>query len=275
MKRSRKRILLLATTGTILPLLGVGAATASFLPGGVGDEWQQWVLDQYPNPLEQILGQLEQSNPILETIMEVALGEDWRESLDATSKEGDENGNLPDPYEVRTTEASTDAGILTTSPIVRQRDLANLYDQETARAMAAPVLGETGQSWLEDEAERISALVESSHQGAEQAQQLAEAAQGLSVTQDVMKQSAQLDAAIATLLSNQTQLSADNHTALLQVQRMQGIIAQLSANTSEGIDETNRRARVERQISLSTSTHAPVYIPGLLGTGKTQADQQR
>ena len=262
MVRKRKRLMLvLIGAGTMVPLLGVGAATAAFLPGDIGGDWQRWVLDNYPNPLEQVLKQVNQSDPIFETIMQVALGDTWKDLQAATGS------NQPDPYEVRTAKDSTGAGILTTSPIVRQRDLANLYDQESARSIAAPVLGEQGKTWLEDEAQRTTGLIESSHQGAETAQQLAQEAQGLSVTQDVMKKNAEMDAAIASLLTNQTQLAADNHTALLQVQRLQGITAQLSANTSEGIDESNRRSRVERQISISGSSQAPIYVPGLLKTG--------
>ena len=260
-RRLKKLTVLLIGTGTVLPLLGVGAATAAFLPSDIGGDWQRWALDHYPNPLEQVLEQVGKSDPIFETIMQVALGDTWKDLKTATGSE------QPDPYEVRTAEQSAGAGILTTSPIVRQRDLANLYDQESARSIAAPVLGEQGKTWLEDEAQRTTGLIESSQKGAETAQQLAQEAQGLSVTQDVVKKNAEMDAAIASLLTNQTQLTADNHTALLQVQRLQGIMAQLSANTSEGIDESNRRSRVERQVSIAGSSQAPVYVPGLLNTG--------
>jgi hypothetical protein len=257
----KKLSMLLIGAGTVLPLLGIGAATAAFLPGDIGGDWQRWVLENYPNPLDQVLEQARKSDPIFETIMEVALGSTWEDLQTATGSE------QPNPYEVRTAEESKGAGILTTSPIVRQRDLANLYDQESARSIAAPVLGEQGKIWLGESAERTTGLIESSQQGSETAQQLAQEAQGLSVTQDVMKKNAEMNAAIASLLTNQTQLTADNHTALLQVQRLQGIIAQLSANTSEGIDETNRRSRVERQVSLVGSSQAPIYVPGLLSTG--------
>jgi hypothetical protein len=260
---------LLIVTGTLIPLLGIGAAAASLLPNGVGEDWQRWVLDNYPNPLEQVLGQLQKSNPVVEKIMRVALGDQWR-NLQTTT-----NSDSPDPYKVRTAEDSPGAGVLTTSPVVRQRDLANLYDQESARSVAAPVLGEQGKTWLREGVERTTGLVQSSQQGAQQVQQLSQAAQGMNVTQDVMKKNAEINAAIATLLTQQTQLNADNHTALLQLQRLQGINAQLSANTSEGIDEVNRRARVERQVAISGSTQAPIFIPGLLGTGKDTQTRNR
>lgn len=267
-QQTRKLTLLLIATGTLFPLLGVGAATASFLPGDLGGDWQRWVLDNYPKPLEQILGQLQKSDPIIQNIMRVALGDRWRDLQTATGS------NTPDPYKIRTTEDSKGAGVLSNSPVVRQRDLANLYDQETARSMAAPVLGKEGKTWLQESTERTSGLVESSQQGAQQVQQLAEQAQGLSATQDVMKNNARMNSAIATLITQQTQLNADNNTALLQMQQMQGILAQLSANTSEGLDEVNRRDRVERQVSISGSTQAPIYIPGLLGTGHSSQAQK-
>ena len=81
-----------------------------------------------------------------------------------------------------------------------------------------------------------------------------------------MKAQAEMNGAIASLMAQQTQLSADNHTSLMQLQRLQSILAQLAANTSEGIDESNRRARVERHVQITGSAQAPIYIPGILGT---------
>ncbi|MEL6777781.1 MAG: hypothetical protein AAFO06_11035 [Cyanobacteria bacterium J06597_16] len=262
---SRRWKAALIGVSTLIPLLGVGAATASILPNEIGGDWQQWVLEQYANPLDHWLGQLGKSDPIFETIMDVALGDGWS-GIKA------ENGERPNPYELRTTKPSKGPGMLNHSPVVQQRDLANLYDQESARAIAAPVLGEQGKTWITAEAERTAGLIESSQAGATQVQQMAEDAQSLGVTQDVMKQSAEIDAAIATLLTNQTQLTADNHTTLLQLQQLQGIQAQLAANASEGIDEANRRDRLERQATILGATQAPLYVPGLLGTEKTQPE---
>ncbi|MEO0827586.1 MAG: hypothetical protein AAFY67_18430 [Cyanobacteria bacterium J06642_9] len=258
---SHKIPIALIGTTTLLPLLGVGVATASILPGGIGDQWQDWVLENW-NPLEQVMGELEQATPVLETVMQDSLGEVWQDLQTYT------DSTLPNSYEIRNASDPLGAGVLTASPIVRQRDLANLYDQETARALAAPMLGEDGEQWLIENAEQATALVESSQQGMGQVQQLAEQAQGLGVTQDVMKTQAEIDSAIAALLTQQTQLDAQNHTTLLELQRLDGIMAQLAANTSEGVDENNRRDRLERQVQISGSTQAPVYIPGLLGTGE-------
>ena len=146
--RRWKRAILVGAS-TLIPLLGVGAATASILPNDIGSNWQQWVLNKYSNPLDYLLGQLERVDPIFETIMDVALGDSWG-GLQL------ENGKLPEPYELRTTKPSTGPGVLSNSTVVQQRDLANLYDQESARAIAAPVLGEQGKTWLTEEAERTA-----------------------------------------------------------------------------------------------------------------------
>ncbi|MEO0806047.1 MAG: hypothetical protein AAFY33_07055, partial [Cyanobacteria bacterium J06643_4] len=260
--KSRRWKRLIVGASTLIPLLGIGAATASILPNDTGGNWQQWVLEQYSNPLDYLMGQLGKVDPIFETIMDVALGDDW-------SGLQSESGELPDPYELRTTEPSKGPGILSNSPVVQQRDLANLYDQESARAIAAPVLGEQGKTWLEEEAERMAGLIENSQEGAAQIQQMAEDAQGLGVTQDVMKQAAEIDGAMSSLLTNQTQLTADNRATLLQLQRLQGVQAQIAANTSEGIDEANRRDRLERQVAISGASRAPIYIPGLFDAGTT------
>lgn len=157
--KSRRWKAVLIGVGTLIPLLGVGTATASIMPNDIGGRWQQWVLDQYSNPLDYLLGQLEKVDPIFETIMDVALGDDWG-GIQA------ENGERPDPYELRTTQPSKGPGILSKSPVVQQRDLANLYDQESARAIAALVLGEQGKTWLSEEAERTAGLIESSQAAA-------------------------------------------------------------------------------------------------------------
>ena len=260
MQKSRviKRFVLVV--GTVIPLVFAGVATASFMPGGVGDEVQQWVLNNYLNPLARIQEQFNELDPIFETMMKVAMGGAWNE---LESKTG---SSSPDPYKVRTTQTEINPGMLTTNPVVRQRDLANLYDQELARSMSALMLGETGKTTIQRAADRTSKIVESSQKGAQEAQKLAQQAKSLTVTQDVMKNNAEINSALAGLVTNQSQLTADNHTTLLQIQQLDSAIAQLSANTSEGIDESNRRDRVARQLEIGGATRTELYIPGLYST---------
>lgn len=266
MTRKRSWRFLALTTGTLIPLLGVGTAAASLLPGAVNSDWHQWVMDTYLNPLEQLLGQQQQSDSIQQTIMETAFGILWEDLKGATQTD------LPDPYKVRTAEDVEGAGILSNRSVVQQRDLGNLYDQETARTLAAPVLGEQGKTWLQGEVQRTTDLIEQSLTQAQQVETLATDVQGMGVTQDVMKQSAQIDAELAKLITQQTQLTADSHTTLLHLQQLQGILAQLAADTSEGIDESNRRERLERQVSISGAAQSPLYLPGLFGTNQPSSN---
>ncbi len=258
--RKRRLIFVLITTGTLIPLLGVGAATAAFMPGGMGQEWQKWVLGNYQNPLTQIQAQITNGKSLLERMMKGNLGDIWQQIQSITGTQ------TPDPYAVRTTDKALNTGVLNHNSTVSKHEAANLYDQELGRAMAAPVLGAQGQTWVEQEAQRTSGLVDSNQQGFQSIQKLANEAQSLTVTQDVMKNNAAISSTLAGILTNQSRLTADNHTALLKLQQLQGMTAQLAANTSEGIDEANRREQVDRQIQLSNSTNAPIYIPGILGT---------
>jgi hypothetical protein len=261
----KRRHLIGITVATILPVISVGAASASFMPGGMGGDWQKWINQSLGNPLDQVQQQLSKGDEILSQIMKGSLGGAWDESIGKTG------GSQPDPYQVRTADTAIAAGVLTTNPIVHKRDAANLYDQELSRATAAPVLGDTGRKWLEQEVKKTGEIIQNNQQGTQTTQQLAQEAQGLSVTQDVMKNNAKQVASLAGILNNQSKLTAENQTSLLKLQQLQGTIAQLAANTSEGIDETNRRDRVVRQIELSTATQAEVYIPGLFHTNQPTA----
>jgi hypothetical protein len=261
----KRRHLIGITIATLLPIMSVGAASASFMPGGMGNDWQQWINKSLGNPLDQVQQQLSKGDEILSQIMKGSLGGAWDESI------GKSGGSQPDPYQVRTADTAIAAGVLTTNPIVHKRDAANLYDQELSRATAAPVLGDTGRKWIEQEAKKTGTLVQNNQQGTQVTQKLAQDAQGLSVTQDVMKNNAKQMASLAGILNNQSKLTAENQTSLLKLQQLQGTLAQLAANTSEGIDETNRRDRVIRQIELSSATQAEVYIPGLFRTNQPMA----
>jgi hypothetical protein len=261
----KRRYLIGVTIATLLPLISVGVASASFMPGGMGNDWQKWINQSLGNPLDQVQQQLSKGDEILSQIMKGSLGGAWDESIGKTG------GSQPDPYQVRTADTAIAAGVLTTNPIVHKRDAANLYDQELSRATAAPVLGDTGRKWLEQEVKKTSTLVQNNQQGTQATQELAQDAQGLSVTQDVMKNNAKQMASLAGIINNQSKLTAENQTSLLKLQQLQGTLAQLAANTSEGIDETNRRDRVIRQIELSSATQAEVYIPGLFRTNQPAA----
>jgi hypothetical protein len=265
--KKRTALMVVTATGVIFPLLGIGIAKASFMPGGVGDSWYDLVLNpKGGNPLERILGNMSETDKIMDVMMDVSLGSEWKDLVTATGSDP------PNPSDVRTVDDAPGAGALTVNPIVQRRDVANLYDQEMGRSLAAPMLGEAGETTSKEEGERVSSILETNQQGMAETQRLAEEAQSLTVTQDVMKNQAQMNSALAGIVTNTAELTADNRLALLEMQRIDSIIAQLSANTSEGIDESNRRERVERRTLTTRAATAPIYIPGLLGTNSDKAE---
>jgi hypothetical protein len=266
--RNRKpyRLSLILGTSLGLGLLGLGTANASLLPGGWGEQWQDWTMSNLPSPIADVLAQIEQTTTLAEDLLQEALGQQW-ESLKTALE-----SQLPDPFRVRTEDLETTPSVLTENPMVQQQELANLYDQEVARTMAAPWLGEAGQTRMTSEAQQTAAVLETSKANVQSAQSMANTAQGLSVSQDILKQNAQIQATVASLLHEQTQITAENQTALMQLQQLQSIQTQLAANTSEGIDAANRRQRLDRQIAISGSVSAPLFIPGALGTDTSISD---
>jgi hypothetical protein len=75
--KKRTALTIVVSTGLLFPLLGAGIATASFMPGGIGDSWYDLVLNpQGGNPLERILGRMGKTDSIMDTIMDVALGQE-------------------------------------------------------------------------------------------------------------------------------------------------------------------------------------------------------
>ncbi len=174
----------------------------------------------------------------------------------------------PNPFEIRgeqpgppKTASVYDA--LTLSPIVRQRDLSNLYDQMLSRSTAAPMVGKTGTQWMTNSVQSTSKVIENSQKSAKAIHQLAEASKSLSVTQNVMKNSAQMQDLTALMLADQAVINGKVHASLLGVQQEQAMLLLNQANLGEGIDEMNRRQRSDRLIEASAAARSPLYIPGL------------
>jgi hypothetical protein len=154
-------------------------------------------------------------------------------------------------------------GFFTQNPVIKARDQANLIDQELARMIAEPRLGESGQQWLAGEAQETMLTMGSGLQSANAAIQLAEQAQGLTSTQDVAKAVAQQGGANAALSASLLQMQGQNQASLLQLQQLTSSSIQLAADNSEGIDEANRRDRVERTTALNDSAREFIYVPGI------------
>jgi hypothetical protein len=154
-------------------------------------------------------------------------------------------------------------GFFTQNPVVKARDQANLIDQELARMIAEPRLGEAGQQWLAGEAQETMTTMSSGLQSANAAIQLSEKAQSLTSTQDVAKAVAQQGGQNAAISASLLQMQGQNQASLLQLQQLTSSSIQLAADNSEGIDEANRRDRVERTTALNDSAREFIYVPGV------------
>jgi len=154
-------------------------------------------------------------------------------------------------------------GFFTRNQVVKERDQANLFDQEIARMMAEPQLGESGEQWMQTEAQDAMSVLEGGLQSASAAIQIAQDSQDLNSTQDVAKAVAQQGGQNAALSAAVLQMQAQNQASLLQLQQLMSSAIQLSANNSEGIDEANRRDRAERSNALRQSASEFIYIPNV------------
>jgi len=154
-------------------------------------------------------------------------------------------------------------GFFTRNQVVKERDQANLFDQEIARMMAEPQLGESGEQWMATEAQDAMAVLGGGLQSATTAIQIAQDSQALTSTQDVAKAVAQQGGQNAALSAAILQMQAQNQASLLQLQQLTSSAIQLSANNSEGIDEANRRERAERSNALKQSASEFIYVPNV------------
>ena len=154
-------------------------------------------------------------------------------------------------------------GFFTRNRIVKERDQANLFDQEIARMMAEQYLGESGEQWLAGEAQDTLGVLQTGLQSANAAVQIAADSKNLTSTQDVAKAVAQQGGQNATLSAAVLQMQAQNQASLLQLQQLTSSSIQLSANNSEGIDEANRRERAERSNALTQSASEFIYVPNI------------
>ncbi len=157
--------------------------------------------------------------------------------------------------------SAPDDDMLTANSYVRSRDLANLDDQEYARENAAPFLGETGRQQVEKRASDTAELLKSNLESAQGIQQLAESAQELTITQDVMKSHAEMFSQLGDMFANETRLSGQVNLGILSLQQQQAALMQLNANLSEGIDESNRRERLDQDVIAIEGLRGSVYLP--------------
>ena len=207
--------------------------------------------------LDSILGVLTSQNEIFGEISKVVLGDGWQ------GIEGDGNPETPpDPYKVRLPqEKDEETGLITRSPIVVRRDKANQYDQELSRAMAAPMLAEEGEKWLNANIQTSSDMMQAGLGATQSAiNKSAEATEATS-TQEIVRRSAEMSGVAATLQMQEMQQNAMIGESLWNMQRLESAQLQLAANASEAADEQNRRERTSRTAGLASSASQPMIIP--------------
>ncbi len=150
----------------------------------------------------------------------------------------------------------------TSNSVVIERDFANLYDQEYARAQAARIMGEAGADWLNQNVATTTVLLQENDLLVQEVAELTQEAETLEVTQDVMKNSIQVQSNMAKIAQNQSRLNATLQASLLSLQQQQASLMQLNANLGEAFDEANRRGRLEREAVYLEGGRSLVYIPG-------------
>lgn len=120
------------------------------------------------------------------------------------------------------------------SPTVVSLYAGNMVDRSTTRLASESILGEVGQKKMMEEREGLNKAVISSAQ-------IAKGAQGLDVTQDVMKQMVQMQAT-ESLLTGSLAASSQQH-------RVDSAFANLNlTNISRSLDESNRSRRIDRSL---------------------------
>ncbi len=209
--------------------------------------------------LNSILGILTSQNDIFGEISSVVLGDGWE------GADGDGNPKTPpNPYKIRLPqEKDEETGILTRSPIVVRRDKANQYDQELGRAMAAPMLAEAGDQWLEGNITTSSDMMQAGLASTQSAIFKSGEATEATSTQDIVRRSAEMSGIAATMQMQEMQQNALLGESLWNMQRLGSAQLQLAANASEAADEQNRRDRASRAATISSSAAEAMIIPGL------------
>lgn len=210
--------------------------------------------------LGSIFDILTSQNEIFDEVSKIVLGDGWE------GAGGGEKGSTPDPYKVRLPqegESDEATGIITRSPIVLRRDKANQYDQALGRAMAAPMLAEQGDKWLEAQITTSADMMQAGLTTTQSAILKSGEATEATSTQDIVRKSAEISGIAATMQMQEMQQNAMIGESLWNMQRLESAQLQLAANTSEAADEQNRRERANRSAALNSAAAEAMIIPGL------------
>ena len=136
------------------------------------------------------------------------------------------------------------------NPVPLAQSLQFLQDRTQNTAMAATVLSAEGQTAMQQEMKAASATLT-------QIQGLAQQAQGMDVTQDVMKN-------LTAVQANQSALQAGSYAQLMAIRAQDATNATVTSNISEALDEANRARHAQAMASADRILRASAgfYIPG-------------
>jgi hypothetical protein len=136
------------------------------------------------------------------------------------------------------------------NPITLSRSQAFEYDRTQSRGMSASVLSKEGQ-------QAMAQQVKSTAQALADIQSKDQKAQGMDVTQDVMKN-------LTTIAHDQSQIEAGNFVQLTALRMQSATNGLVEANISEAVDEANRTHHAESTAGAYSvmSGAANLYLPG-------------
>ena len=136
------------------------------------------------------------------------------------------------------------------NPIALSRSLSAEQDRTLGRTIAASVLSDEGQQAMVEE--RAAAA-----QTLKQIQAKAQEAQGMDVTQDVMKN-------LAQMVAGQSSLESGSYAQTMLVHQQLSANGLVESNISEALDEANRTRHVEAMAGASKlmQSASSVYLPG-------------
>lgn len=137
------------------------------------------------------------------------------------------------------------------NPAALAQSLNHESNRLTSRTMANSVLGQEGQQAMLNEMQAAEQSMEMIHSKAEEAQ-------GLDVTQDVMK-------AMTEMLAGSSQLQSGSYAQLMLMRQQMAASNQVLSDTSEALDERNRaeKAQMMGTAAGAARSAASLYLPGM------------
>lgn len=171
---------------------------------------------------------------------------------------------IPDPYAVQKSIEQNAAGgtngnpsieaqqadRFNVNPVVLSHSLSAEQNRTLGKTIAASVLSNAGQQAMSDE--RTAAA-----QTLQQIQAKAEEAQGLDVTQDVMKN-------LTAMIAGQSSLESGNYAQTMLIHQQLAATSVVESDISESLDEANRARHAEAMAGASglLRSASTVYLPG-------------